>query len=50
MVTETNKSFATKKGQGEECTLGILWSVMGKIEEASFLNFSVAMEVAMLVF
>ena len=39
-----------QKGQGEESSLGILWSVMGKIEETSFLNFSVAMEVAMLVF
>ena len=39
-----------QKGQGEESSLGILWSVMGKLEGASFLNFSVAMKVAMLVF
>ena len=37
-----------QKGQGEESSLGILWFVMGKIE-ATFLNFFVAMEVAMLV-
>ena len=37
-----------QKRQGEVSSLGILWFVMDKIG-ASFLNFSVAMEGAMLV-